>query len=216
MPDRPEADERRVAWNERHRAGDFEGAGPNPTLTAVLAEADPSGPPGKALELACGSGTNAVWMAGRGWRLTAVDWSAVGLDAGRAKAARIGAEVEWLEEDLFEWAPPSRAFDLVVIVYLHLPPEERLPVYTGAAAAVAPGGRLVVVGHDRLQALEGVPGPDPDRLFTAAEIGAELTAADPDLQVERAQVARRVSPPEHGPIDALLVLRRPGRAQELQ
>jgi SAM-dependent methyltransferase len=206
--ERPQADERRLAWDERHLAGDFEGRGPNPTLAAALEPADPSGPPGAALELACGSGTNAVWLAGRGWRTTAVDWSPVGLANGKAKAEEAGLEVEWLEHDLFAWAPPPRSFELVVIVYLHLPPEERAPVYTHAAAAVAPGGRLVVVGHDRLQALEGVPGPDPDRLFTAGEIAAELIAADPQLNIEREQVVHRVAPPARGPIDALLILRR--------
>ena len=132
----------------------------------------------------------------------------MGLANGRAKAEAAGLEVEWLERDLFAWAPPPRSFELVVIVYLHLPPDERTPVYTQAAAAVAPGGRLVVVGHDRLQALEDVPGPDPDRLFTAGEIAADLIAADPELQVEREQVVHRVAPPERGPIDALLILRR--------
>ena len=201
-------DQRRLAWDERHQAGDFEGRGPNPTLAAALAESDPSGPPGVALELACGSGTNAVWLAGRGWQTTAVDWSPVGLEKGRAKAAAAGLKVEWLERDLFAWEPPARSFDLVVIVYLHLPPDERTPVYARAAAAVAPGGRLVIVGHDRLQAFEDVPGPDPDRLFTAGEIAAELIAADPQLQSEREQVVHRAAPPEHGPIDALLILRR--------
>ncbi len=215
LHDRADADKRRLAWDERHRAGDFEGHGPNPTLAAALAEGDPSGPPGTALELACGSGTNAVWLAGRGWNVTAVDWSPIGLENGRAKAAETGVSIEWLERDLFSWLPPARAFDLVVIVYLHLPPQERSPVYSHAAAAVAPGGRLVIIGHDRLQALEGVPGPDPDRLFTAGEIAAPLVAADPELRVEQERVVRRVAPPEHGPIDALLTLRRQGPAEEL-
>jgi hypothetical protein len=109
------------------------------------------------------------------------------------------------ERDLPSVSPRASSLS---IVYLHLPAVERLPVYTHAAAAVCPGGRLVVVGHDRLQALEGVPGPDPDRLFTAGEIAAELIAADPDLQLEREQVVRRASPPDRGPIDALLILRR--------
>jgi SAM-dependent methyltransferase len=202
-------DQRRLGWDERHRAGDFEGRGPNPTLTAALAGLPVAGEPrGRALELACGSGTNAVWIATQGWHTTAVDWSLVGLENGRAKAEAAGVEVEWLERDLFDWSPPERSFDLVVIVYLHLPPHERGPVYAGAARAVAPGGWLAIVGHDRLHALEGIPGPSPDRLFTAAEIASELMAADPGLELERADVVRQVSPPDHGPIDALIVLRR--------
>lgn len=199
------ADERRLAWDERHGAGDFEGHGPNPTLMAGVAGLTP----GSALELAAGSGTNAVWLAGQGWRTTAVDWSPVGLAAGSAKAVEAGVSVEWLERDLIGWSPPARKFDLVVIVYLHLPPEERRPVYARAAAAVACGGRMVVVGHNPLHAAEGQPGPDPSRMFTADEIGRDLQAADPDLIVERAEVVRRVPLPEHGPVDSLLVLRRP-------
>lgn len=204
MRTEPDADARRLAWDERHKAGDFEGNGPNPTLRIALSGQTP----GRALELACGSGTNAVWLAGEGWQVTAVDWSIVGLDNGRAKAAAAGVSVEWLQRDLFDWAPPARAFDLVVLVYLHLPVEERRPVYEKAAAAVVRGGRLVVVGHDRRHGGEGLPGPDPDRLFTAAEIGAELIAADPELKIERAETLRQAPPPERGPIDALLVVRR--------
>jgi hypothetical protein len=97
----------------------------------------------------------------------------------------------------------------VAIVYLHLPPDERGPVYARAAAAVAPAGRLLIVGHDRLHGAEGQAGPDPARLFTADEIAVALQAADPALVVERAEVVRRVPAPGQGPIDALLVLRRP-------
>ena len=195
----------RLAWDERHKAGDFEGRGPNPTLVAAAAGLAP----GTALELASGSGTNAVWLAGQGWRTTAVDWSPVGLANGKAKADQAGIMVEWLERDLLTWAPPARSFDLVVIVYLHLPPHERGSVYAAAAVAVAPGGRLLIVGHDRLHGEEGQGGPDPDRLFTAEEIGRQLLAADPTLIVERAEVVRRDPAPGSGPIDALLVIRRP-------
>ena len=207
------ADPRRLGWDERHRSGDFEGDGPNPTL--VLGTAGLL--PGTALELAAGSGTNAVWLAGQGWRTTAVDWSPVGLANGRAKAKAATAgepavwvEVDWLERDLLTWSPPVRSFDLVVIVYLHLPPEERGPVYAAAAAAVAPGGRLLIVGHDRINATEGEGGPpDTVRLFTADEIAHELLAVDPTLVVERSETVRRVPPPGRAPIDSLLVLHRP-------
>ncbi len=199
-------DQRRLGWDERHRAGDFEGSEPNPTLVAGVAGLQP----GTALELAAGSGANAVWLARQGWRVTAVDWSPVGLASGKAKADESGVQVEWLERNLFDWTPPTRTFDLVIIVYLHVPAEEREPIYAAAAAAVAPGGRLLVVGRDRLNAIEGEGGPpDPARLFTADEIARELRAVDPELIVERADVVRRVPPPRRAPIDALLILRRP-------
>jgi SAM-dependent methyltransferase len=207
--------ERRLSWDERHRAGDFEGPGPNPTLAAALPGLlGPGEAPGRALELACGSGTNAVWIASQGWRTTAVDWSPVGLANGRARARAERVVVKWLERDLFDWSPPERSFDLVVIVYLHLPPPERQPVYKHAAAAVAPGGRLVIVGHHRAQEGLGIPGPSPDRLFTAEEIALPLMGTDEELEVERADVVSQAKPPGHGPIDALLVLRRKKADQE--
>jgi len=199
-------DPRRLGWDERHSAGDFEGVGPNPTLVIGASGLVP----GSALELAAGSGTNAVWLATQGWRTTAVDWSPVGLANGRAKAEAAGVEVDWLERDLFAWSPPINSFDLVVIVYLHVPPDERATIYPHAAAAVAPGGHLLIVGHDKLNATEGQGGPpDSVRLFTAQEVAAELLAADPSLVVERSEVIRRVPPPDRAPIDSLLVLRRP-------
>jgi SAM-dependent methyltransferase len=197
-------DDRRRYWDERHAGGDFEGRGPNPTLVEAISRLTP----GTALELACGSGTNAVWLAKQGWRTAATDWSPVGLDHGRRQAEAAGASVDWLERDLFAWKPEARSYDLVAIVYLHMPIEERAPIYAAAAAAVAPDGHLVIVGHDRQQGLEGQHGPDQDRLFTAAELAAELCAVDPQLIVERAEVVRRVPLPERGPIDALLVLQR--------
>jgi len=205
-------DPRRLEWDERHQEGDFEGEGPNPALVAGVAGLSP----GSALELGAGSGTNAVWLARQGWRTTAVDWSPVGLANGRAKAKAAGVSVKWLERNLFDWTPAARSFDLVVIVYLHLPPNERTRVYARAAAAVAPGGRLLIVGHDRLNATEGAGGPDPDRLFTADEIAADLLAADPSLEVERSEVVRRVPPPGRAPIDALLILLRPALKEQFQ
>lgn len=205
------ADARRLAWDSRHQAGDFEGQGPNFTLVAGVADV----PAGRALELASGSGTNAVWLASRGWRTTAVDWSPVGLANGLAKAEAAGVSVEWLERDLFDWSPPKRSFDLVAIVYLHLPHEERVPVYSRAAAAVAPGGRMLIVGHHPLNATEGVGGPpDTSRLFSAEDVAADLLVADPSLAIERAELVRWVPQPGRGPIDTLLILRRP--AQESQ
>ena len=201
------SDERRLAWDERHRGGDFEGEGPNATLAAAVAEL----PRGRTLELACGSGTNAVWLASQGFETTAVDWSAVGLANGKAKADAAGVRVEWLERNLLDWAPPARSFDLVVVVYLHLPPEERRPVYARAAAALAPGGRLLVVAHHPQNAVEGFGGPPPERMFAAEDLAAELLIGDPSLELERAEVIRRPDA-DHPPIDTLLVVRRPDRS----
>lgn len=195
---------RRRHWDERHAGGDFEGHGPNETLI------DAVGPlhPGTALELAAGSGTNAIWLAARGWQVTAVDWSRVALDNARAAAAAAMVEIDLLERDLFTWTPPARTFDLVVIVYLHLVRAERRTVYGAAAAAVAPGGHLVVIGHDRSN-LDHQHGPiGAERLLDATEAGTELVESDRELTVERAEVVRRTESSPAGSLDALLILRR--------
>ena len=145
-------------------------------------------PPGRALDLACGEGRNAVWLAERGWEVTGVDFAAVGLDKARGLAIARGVESTWVEADLLDYAPPPEAFDLVVILYLQLPAEERSRVLRSAAPAVAPGGTLVVVAHDRSNLDHGHGGPqDPGVLATPEEVAADLDG----LEVERADVVER-------------------------
>jgi len=180
------------------------GHGPNQSLVGAVAKLRP----GTALELAAGSGTNAIWLASLGWRVTAVDWSSVALANARAAAAAATVEIEWLERDLFTRAPPARQFELVVIVYLHLAPAERRTVYGAAAAAVAPGGHLVVIGHDRSNLADGGGPIEAERLLSAAEAAKELVESDPDLAIERAEVIRRAETSPAGLLDALIVIRR--------
>jgi SAM-dependent methyltransferase len=165
--------------------------------------------PGRALDLAGGEGRNALWLAARGWQVTVVDFSAVALDRGRARAERDGLTVEWLQADVLRWAPPERGFDLVAILYLHLREAELQPVLRRAADAVAPAGTLLVVAHDATNLTDGHGGPqDPELLYTPADV----TAAIDGLEVVRAeQVARPVSTPagERTAIDALVRAVRP-------
>ncbi len=196
--------ERRAQWDARHGQREIESDGPDQALVAQASRLAP----GRALDLACGSGTNAVWLARSGWRVTGVDWSGVALEKARARAAQAGVAVEWVEADLLGWQPPAGGFDLVTALYLHLVPVERRMVYASAARAVAPGGHLLVIGHDR-QNLGRGPGPqDPERLFTAAELGVEIAAAVPELAVEEALVVHRGPGPEGDPVDAVLRMRR--------
>lgn len=105
--------------------------------------------PGTALDLGCGEGGDAIWLATHGWRVTAVDVSQVALDrAGRAaSAAGVAARIEWRRVDLTATFPDGR-FDLVTASFLHAPIEfPRDEVLRRAAAAVAPGGTLLVIGH---------------------------------------------------------------------
>jgi SAM-dependent methyltransferase len=176
---------KRDAWNRRYAGSELLWtAEPNRFLVA-----ETSGlPPGRALDLACGEGRNAVWLAERGWEVTGVDFADVGLDKARGLAAARGVDPTWVEADLLDYDPPPEAFDLVVILYLQLPAEERTRVLRSAAAAVAPGGTLVVVAHDRSNLEHGHGGPqDPGVLATPAEVAADLDR----LEVERADVMER-------------------------
>jgi len=197
------ADDRRARWDERHAARDpIESHEPDPTLVEACAQLAP----GRALDLGSGDGRNAIWLAGRGWRVTAVDFSSVALERARARAEAAGVAVDWRQEDLLAWQPEAEAFDLVTLVFIHLPGDERRAVYAGAAAAVAPGGTLLVVAHDRSNIEHGVGGPqDPDVLVTPAEIVADLPAG---YEVERAETVRRGSDPGPVPIDAVVRARR--------
>jgi hypothetical protein len=109
--------------------------------------------------------------------------------------------VEWQLADLLEWSPGASRFDLVTLFFIHLPPDERRDVYARAAAAVAPGGTLLIVGHDRTNLVDGVGGPqDPTVLFTPGEIAADLAG----FRIDRADVARRRVLDGDGPIDAIV------------
>jgi SAM-dependent methyltransferase len=197
-PEQPPDPSRRARWDERHAAQEpIESSEPDPTLLDEVGALAP----GRAIDLGAGDGRNAVWLARRGWAVTAVDFSQVAIDRGRALAAAAGVHVEWELADLLEWAPGDRSYDLVMLFFIHLPPEERREVYARAAAAVAPGGTLLVVGHDRTNILDGVGGPqDPEVLITPSEVAADLSG----FRVDRAETVRRGTADGRGPIDAIV------------
>ena len=157
-------------------------------------------PPGRALDLAAGEGRNAVWLAARGWQVTAVDFSRVAVERGRRLARERGVHVDWHVADLREWTPPRASFDLALIAYLHLPATDLAGILQRASQALAPHGTLLVVGHDRTNLTDGVGGPqDPARLYTPEEIVAKLDG----LRVRRADTARRPVRVEERTVDAL-------------
>jgi len=189
---------RRALWDERHAARQpIESFEPDPTLVDEIGSLRP----GRALDLGAGDGRNAIWLAIQGWQVTAVDFSQVALDRGRALATASGVRVEWQLADLLEWSPGASRFDLVTLFFIHLPSDERRDVYARAAAAVAPGGTLLIVWHDRTNLVDGVGGPqDPTVLFTPGEVAADLAG----FRVDRADVARRRELDGDGPIDAIV------------
>jgi 2-polyprenyl-3-methyl-5-hydroxy-6-metoxy-1,4-benzoquinol methylase len=195
----------REDWNRKHgEAGPLFGVEPNRFLVAEVEGLEP----GRALDVACGAGRNAVWLADRGWTVTGVDFSDVALANARGLAAERGVEIEWVQADLLSWQPAGHAFDLVAVLYLQLPSEERRLVLGRAADAVAPGGTLLVVGHDLQNLNGGYGGPkDPRVLFTADEVALEL----PGLLIEKAERVLRPVETDTGEaqaIDALVRARR--------
>ena len=190
--------DRRAHWDERHAARE-----PIELLEidASLEEEVARLTPGRALDLGSGDGGNAVWLPLRGWSVTGVDFSSVGLERARARAQDQGVAVDWVLADLLEWQPPAASFDLVILVFIHLPAEERRVIHRMAVQAVAPHGTLLVVGHDRSKLVEGTGGPqDPEVLFTASEIASEL----PGLRIERAETVSRPVGDDRYRIDAVV------------
>ena len=197
---------RRTDWDERHRNDDrFSDREPNRFLVGAVKHLEP----GEALVLAAGQGRNAIWLAGQGWSVTAVDYSAVALDRAAEFAAAQDAEVAFLQADLFDWEP-DRSYDLVTLVYFQVPSPLRHDVWRKAAAAVGSGGVLLVVGHDSRNLEEGYGGPSRgDVLYTASEAARVLGEA---LEVERSETVVRPVEVEDGTryaIDNLVVARRP-------
>ena len=145
-------------------------------------------PPGRALDVGAGEGRNAIWLADRGWQVTAVDFSAAGLDKGRRLAGAHGLVIDWVHADLRGYQPDEGSFQLVLVAYLQLREAELDGVLRRAAAALAPGGVLLVVGHDVTNLTEGVGGPpDPAVLYAPESIKRALGG----LTVLRAERVRR-------------------------
>ena len=186
-------------WDERYSEAQQWSSGPN-ALVAALLEALP---PGDAVDLAAGEGRHALWLADRGWRVTAVDFSAVGLDRGRAQA---GADrVTWVTADVTTWATEPASLDLVLVAYLHLPEADTLDVLDRAVGWLRPGGRLLVLGHDVDNLTAGVGGPQEPAILHSVDRLAPVAAL---LEVDRLEQIHRETPAGTA-LDTLLWGRRP-------
>lgn len=170
-------------------------------------------PPGSALDVGTGEGRHAIWLAERGWTVTAVDFSAEAVRKARAlqvahAPATVG-RVTWLRSDVVAEAPSPGAYDAVVVMYLQLPAAQRRTALRGAARALAPGGTLLVVGHDSANLAEGVGGPqDPAVLFTARDVVTDLDGVA-GLEIVRAErVARPVGDDGAAALDAVVLAHR--------
>jgi len=195
-----------TAWDERYAGTELVWkAEPNRFL---VTEVDAL-PPGRALDLACGEGRNAIWLAERGWDVTGVDFSQRGLDKARRLADTRGVSVKWERTDVTEYAPAPESFDLVIVMYLHLPEAARRVAFRGAAVAVAPGGTLLVVGHDITNPTAGWGGPsDVAVLYGPEDVIASLDGLE-TVKAERVRRPVRTDGGEKIAIDVLVRATRP-------
>jgi SAM-dependent methyltransferase len=185
-------------WDERYRSSNRIWSGnPNPQLVAHATELTP----GSALDVGCGEGADAIWLATRGWRVTALDVSTVALEraAGHARDAGedVADRITWLQADLLDWDPPVDQFDLVSAQFMQLPGVHRVPLHRQLAAAVRPGGSLLIVGHHPSDMHTSVRRPkNADLFFTAEDVAGGLEAGEWDIVV--AAAAERQAPDPDG------------------
>ncbi|MGY1805527.1 class I SAM-dependent methyltransferase [Blastococcus sp. SYSU D00922] len=186
-------------WDERYAERQQWSSEPN----ALVAELLDGLPPGDAVDLAAGEGRHALWLAARGWRVTAVDFSRVGLDRGRAQP---GADrITWVAADVTSWTAPASSLDLVLVAYLHLAEPETVDVLARAVGWLRPGGRLLVLGHDLANLTHGVSGPQDPALLHSVQ---RLQPVADVLEVDRLEQVRRETP-AGAALDTLLWGRRP-------
>ena len=196
----------RVEWDRRYAGSELLwSAEPNRFLVTEVSGLAPE----RALDLACGEGRNAVWLAQRGWRVTGVDFSEVAIEKARRLAGARKVEVEWLVADLLQYVPSPGAFELVILFYLQVPVGERRQIVAAAAKAVAAGGTLLLVAHDSRNLECGYGGPkEPAVLYTPEDIVADLAG----LEIERAELVERPVETAEGERVALDALVRAHRA----
>jgi len=177
------------SFEEMYRATDALWSGrPNAQLVAEAADL----PPGTALDIGCGEGADAIWLAARGWRVVGVDFAATALQRAAAHATEAGEEVaariEWVRADVTRWTPDPGGFDLVSAQFMHLLPDERRALFARLADAVRPGGQLLLVGHDFSDIAAGAHRPpEPERFFTAYEVAGSLDPAMWEVLVAEAR-----------------------------
>ncbi|MDH3755037.1 MAG: class I SAM-dependent methyltransferase [Acidimicrobiia bacterium] len=195
-------------WDERYSARDYVwSVEPNQFVAEYLADL----PPGDAIDLGAGEGRNAVWLATRGWRVTAVDFSDVALEKGAALARNHDVDVDFVHHDATTY-DPSEPVDLVVLSYLQLEPPGRELVLEHASRWLRPGGTLFVIAHDKANISDGHGGPSsPDVCYSVEDT---LAAIDP-LVATTATIAERTVDTDDGPrvaLDTLVVATAPAES----
>jgi SAM-dependent methyltransferase len=172
-------------WDERYAEQRQWSAEPNALVGTLLTDLTP----GAAVDLAAGEGRHALWLAGLGWRVTAVDFSDVGLSRGRSQPG--AGEVTWVTADVTAWATEPESLDLVLVAYLHLAEADTIALLSRAVGWLRPGGRLLVLGHDVENITAGVGGPQEPAILHSVDRLAPVAAL---LDVDRLEQVRRATP----------------------
>jgi SAM-dependent methyltransferase len=160
-------------WNQRYALKEMAWSlTPNQFLVEELAALAP----GEALDLGAGEGRHAIWLAQNKWRVTAVDFAVQGINRGKKLATHHHVEVEWICADLSSYPLGTAEYDLVIMIYLHIPGTERKVILGKAVDSLRPGGHFIYIGHDPRNIDEGQGGPqNPAVLCNAQELVQNLT-----------------------------------------
>ncbi len=199
-------------WEARYRDKPAVWSGrPNPQLLAEVTGLTP----GRALDVGCGEGADAIWLAERGWRVTAVDISTTALDRAAGHAATAGPDVvdrvDWVHADLRSQPPTALTYDLVSAQFMHLPGEMRAELYARLADAVVPGGILLIVGHHPSDLNTTAHRMHfPELMFTADQIASSLDSESWEVLTAETRPRTVVDPDGNDTTihDAVLVARR--------
>jgi SAM-dependent methyltransferase len=195
-----------AAWDDRYTTAEPNGtAEPNRFVAAILGDV----PPGTALDLGAGTGRNAIWLAERGWRVRAVDFSAVALERTHRTARRSGVSVETELADVTTYEPDPQSWDLVLMSYLQLPTDQRHQLLDRASHWVAAGGLLLVIAHDRANIDGGHGGPRSEEVSYTPD---DTVAALDGLTIRRAATVERPVATDDGErvaLDTLVLAARP-------
>ena len=162
-------------------------------------------PPGTAIDLAAGEGRNALWLASRGWSVTAVDFSAAGLAIGRQRASAAALDLDWVTADATSWVSPT-AVDLVVIAYLQLPAPDLTRAIANAILSLVAGGTLALIGHDSENLEHGVGGPKDAAMLYDLET---VRSAAAGLDIAECRRYNRMKADGEVAIDTILLARTP-------
>jgi SAM-dependent methyltransferase len=192
-------------WDARYteREGSMWSGRRNGRLVAEVADLAP----GPALDVGCGEGADAIWLASQGWAVTAIDVSDVALGRARVAAEQAGVAVEWIAGDALRTALPARSFDLVSLQYPALPKAAGDAAVRALLDTVRTGGVLLAVYHDlddeHREHMKS-RGVDPDDYVGVDDLAGLL---GDEFTIERRAVEPRIDPPPDNPHIADVVLR---------